>query len=47
MDKEFVTLTSGRSELPRLARHPHYVPLEASMDAGLTEVEDDDAVALR
>ncbi len=31
----------------RLARHPHYVPLEASMDAGPTEVEDDDAVGLR
>jgi hypothetical protein len=31
----------------RLARHPHYVPLETSMDAGPTEVEDDDAVGLR
>jgi 2-polyprenyl-6-methoxyphenol hydroxylase-like FAD-dependent oxidoreductase len=31
----------------RLARHPHYVPLEASMDAGPTEVEDDHAVGLR
>ena len=31
----------------RLARHPHYVPLEASVDAGPTEVEDDDAVGLR
>ena len=27
----------------RLARHPHYVPLETSVDAGLTKVEDDDA----
>ncbi|HTX26860.1 MAG TPA: NAD(P)/FAD-dependent oxidoreductase [Streptosporangiaceae bacterium] len=31
----------------RLARHPAYVPLETSMDAGPTEVEDDDAVGLR
>ena len=31
----------------RLARHPHYVPLQTSMDAGPTEVEDDDAVGLR
>ena len=31
----------------RLARHPHYVPLEASVTAGPTEVEDDDAVGLR
>ena len=32
----------------RLARHPHYAPLEASMDAGPAEVEDDDgAVGLR
>jgi len=31
----------------RLARHPHYVPLEASMDAGPTEVEDHDVVGLR
>ena len=28
----------------RLARHPHYVPLEASVDAGPTEVEYADAV---
>jgi flavin-dependent dehydrogenase len=27
----------------RLARQPHYVPLEMSVDAGLTEAEDDDA----
>jgi pimeloyl-ACP methyl ester carboxylesterase/2-polyprenyl-6-methoxyphenol hydroxylase-like FAD-dependent oxidoreductase len=27
----------------RLARHPRYVPLEASVDAGRTEVDDDDA----
>jgi hypothetical protein len=26
----------------RAARHPNYVPLEASVDAGATEVEDDD-----
>ena len=31
----------------RLARHPQYVPLETSVDAGPTEVEDDDAVRLR
>jgi hypothetical protein len=31
----------------RLARHPQYVPLEASADAGATEVEDDDPVGLR
>ena len=31
----------------RLARHPHYAPLEASVDAGPTEVEKDDAVGLR
>jgi 2-polyprenyl-6-methoxyphenol hydroxylase-like FAD-dependent oxidoreductase len=31
----------------RLARHPHYVPLETSVDAGPTEVEDNDAVGLR
>ena len=31
----------------RLARHPHYVSLEASVNAGRTEVEDDDAVGLR
>ena len=31
----------------RLARHPRYAPLEASMDGGPTEVEDDDAVGLR
>ena len=31
----------------RLARHPHYVPLEASVDAGSTEVQDDDPVGLR
>ena len=31
----------------RLARHPHYVPLEASVDAGATEVQDDDVVGLR
>ena len=27
----------------RLARHPHYVPLETSVDADPTEVNDDDA----
>jgi len=30
----------------RLARRPHYVPLEASVNAGPTEVEDDEAVGL-
>jgi len=31
----------------RLARHPHYVPLETSAEAGPTEVEDENAVGLR
>ena len=31
----------------RLARHPRYVPLEASVDAGPAEVEDDDVVGRR
>ena len=31
----------------RLARRPQYAPLEASVDAGPTEVEEDDAVGLR
>ena len=31
----------------RLARHPDYIPLEASVDAGPTEVEADDAGGLR
>ena len=31
----------------RLARHPHYAPLEASTDAGPAVAEDDDAVGLR
>jgi hypothetical protein len=31
----------------RLARHPHYVPLEASVNAGPTELEDDDAAVNR
>ena len=31
----------------RLVRHPQYAPLEASVDAGPTEVEEDDAVGLR
>jgi flavin-dependent dehydrogenase len=31
----------------RLARHPRYVPLETSVDAGPAEVEDDDAGGLR
>ena len=31
----------------RLARHPHYVPLETSVDAGPTEVEVENAVGLR
>jgi 2-polyprenyl-6-methoxyphenol hydroxylase-like FAD-dependent oxidoreductase len=30
----------------RLARHPHYVPLKESVDAGWTEVEDADAIGL-
>jgi len=31
----------------RLARHPRYIPLETSVDAGPAEVEDDDAGGLR
>ncbi len=31
----------------RLARHPHYIPLETSVDADPTEVKDDDAGGLR
>ena len=31
----------------RLARHPRYVPLQTSVDAGPTEIEDNDAGALR
>jgi 2-polyprenyl-6-methoxyphenol hydroxylase-like FAD-dependent oxidoreductase len=31
----------------RLARHPHYVPLETSADAGSAAAEDDDAGGLR
>jgi FAD binding domain len=31
----------------RLARHPHYVPLETSVDAGPAEVEVENAVGLR
>jgi 2-polyprenyl-6-methoxyphenol hydroxylase-like FAD-dependent oxidoreductase len=31
----------------RLARHPHYVSLEESVDAGPTEVEEDNPVGLR
>jgi 2-polyprenyl-6-methoxyphenol hydroxylase-like FAD-dependent oxidoreductase len=31
----------------RLARYPHFVPLETSVDAGPTVVDDDDAASLR
>ena len=42
--REVRTLAAEDTRRKRLARHPHYVPLEASVDAGPTEVEDDDAV---
>jgi flavin-dependent dehydrogenase len=44
---EVGSLIAQDARRKRLARHPHYVPLETSMDAGPTEVEDDDAVGLR
>ena len=40
-------LVAQDAQRKRLARHPNYVPLEASVDAGPTEVEDDDPVGLR
>jgi 2-polyprenyl-6-methoxyphenol hydroxylase-like FAD-dependent oxidoreductase len=40
-------LIARDTQRKRLARHPNYVPLEASVDAGPTEVEDDDPVSLR
>jgi len=45
--REVGALVAQDTRRKRLARHPQYVPLEASMDAGPTEVEDDDAVRLR
>jgi hypothetical protein len=40
-------LIAQDTQRKRLAKHPQYVPLEASVDARATEVEDDDAVGLR
>jgi hypothetical protein len=39
-------LIAQDTQRKRLAKHPQYVPLEASVDAGATEV-DNDAVGLR
>jgi hypothetical protein len=44
---EVGALITEDAKRKRLARHPHHVPLEASVDAGPTEVEDDDAGGLR
>jgi pimeloyl-ACP methyl ester carboxylesterase/2-polyprenyl-6-methoxyphenol hydroxylase-like FAD-dependent oxidoreductase len=40
---EVGTLIAEDVRRKRLARYPHYVPLQASVDAGPTEIEDDDA----
>jgi flavin-dependent dehydrogenase len=45
--REVGALIAQDGQRKRLARHPRYVPLGASVDAGATEVEDDDAVGLR
>jgi hypothetical protein len=45
--REVGGLVAQDTRRKRLARHPRYVPLEASVDAGTTEVEEDDAVGLR
>jgi FAD binding domain len=39
---EVSALITEDARRKRLARHPHYVPLETSVDAGPTEVDDDD-----
>jgi hypothetical protein len=44
--REVGGLVAQDTRRKRLARHPHYVPLEESVDAGSTEVEDADAVGL-
>jgi hypothetical protein len=40
--REVRGLVAEDARRKRLARHPHYVPLEASVDAGATELEEDD-----
>jgi flavin-dependent dehydrogenase len=45
--REVGGLVAQDTQRKRLAKHPQYVPLEVSADAGATEVEDDDAVGLR
>ena len=44
--REVGGLVAQDTRRKRLARHPQYVPLEASVDAGPTEVEDADPVGL-
>ncbi len=44
--REVGALVAQDNQRKRLAKHPQYVPLEMSLDAGPTEVEDD-AVGLR
>jgi len=44
--REVGGLVAQDTRRKRLARHPNYVPLEASVDAGPTEVEDADPVGL-
>jgi len=45
--REVGGLVAQDTRRKRLTRHPQYVPLEASVDAGPTEVEDADPVGLR
>ena len=45
--REVGGLVAQDTQRKRLARHPQYVPLEASADAGATEVESGDAAVLR
>ena len=44
--REVGGLVAQDTRRKRLARHPQYMPLEESVDAGSTEVEDADAVGL-
>jgi flavin-dependent dehydrogenase len=45
--REVGALIAQDGQRKRLARHPQFVPLDVSVDAGATEVEDSDAVGLR
>ncbi|HMD91104.1 MAG TPA: hypothetical protein VKG80_00530 [Trebonia sp.] len=45
--REVGGLVAQDTKRKRLAKHPQYVPLEASVDAGATEVESGDAVGMR